>query len=784
MDTTPYNVYHEFSCKISDFLCSSKKCLFVKAKSIETCYSLIKPVQSEYIFTDLFTNIESQEQLLFLLRNQCNPNIKPAEYSSFISVSYLGFNLLPVFRTISNILRKDILNIEEQIILQLKKLNNSKICILLDCSNNISSTLKSVIYSICENATIETKFILIGNQNNYLNLKELNNAQFSDVIKMALSTETLQPLFPNLSIKQIEFLSSITNDNLKEMCYVYEKIEKDIDLSSCSRQILTQMLEKTITENYEADLIKVLGTASYILDKFSLQEIENILNDDTLKIVLSKDIETIMEEGIENKLIDVNGSEFEFFLSIIKEAFCNLRRTQEKKIHMAISKYLKEYKPFLYELRYHHLIKANSDEADDIVAMMFFNKLHFNNELDERTKSLFAFHFGDKLTCEIININEKLLSHDYNNALKLISLLTDYDKNNTIFSEINYYKAFLTWKVYNKKYIPKQMYEYFNIILNISTEPETKIFTKLLQLSICSNEGDYLNRISPTELYFHIGKLLNGYNCSESRYLLNVLKRKSNSSLSRALAIKHVKSSFVYFTEHKELYIREYFMSGINYVALLLLSKTKSINDVTDEKQLFEYNNPLNLAKSLKAELSLYEDFVLESYLENNYLISKIYCSDKAIDDNELEKFSQLIDKVSMDSRIMFNMNLGTFYAIKENFEKANYYWDVANKINDSHDMYFDYIIQSNKFIADLILGNNISFEFNNIPFIMSDSETMQYIIKRNEILKSLSNSDKKSYYEIKELFSKVFSEEFNNLTLDFWSNPYILSDVQFWSDN
>ena len=789
-----YEFYLDLLCKLNQdfFLDNKKKCLILNCQDITCCYNAIKDIQNEYHLTDLFYNIENEFQFLFILKCQKNPTKKPEEYNSFLNFSSglktFGFNLSPFFNSFINKLTPDIKTIKSQIIDLLKNLNDSRICILINLERQPNDQILSLIEDICQDNDLETKFILFENKDQEVEtvkLSVLRNANYSVVYDFNIYPEMLKDYFPNFDIEQLTSLCIATGYNLSEIEYIYNKIEKQKHTSQINREILIEILKSSFKKNFSESTTKIIGTAAFLINKFTIEELEIILQNNTLHLHLTEEIESVLDEGVKSALLEVNGNSYEFFLLLIKEAFYNLRVHQKEKIHLAIADYLKENHPFLYDLRHHHLKAGNSPKAKDMLAMELFHCLHFQIKIPIEVEKDFAKEFGNDICVRLKNIYKNVYLHRYSEALQELSLMNDRE-NEVIRMEINYLNLLLYWKTTEKIYL--DILENFMLLETDVAEKETVIFTKLLELSIISNEGDYLKK-KPSNLYREIERMLSKHSSLESEYLLNVLRRKSNTALTRANAYMKVKESFIFFYQRKEIYPREYFMSGINYIALMIQSSKFNVTTILPqpETKLYEYDNPYYLARVLREELTNYEkDNNIKAYLENNYLIAKYYQSPQDFDLSELVVLEKLLHNMSADGEIMFHMNLGTFYALKQDYLKAKRHWQVSRKLNKNHDLYFQYILNNNEMIANIINGERCNFVFDKIPSIMQDPEAAQYIMKRNELLQEIQEhkTHYMSYEAIKIFFNKKISEYFNNMALDFWSQPYILSDVQFWSEN
>lgn len=263
---------------------------------------------------------------------------------------------------------------------------------------------------------------------------------------------------------------------------------------------------------------------------------------------------------------------------------------------------------------------------------------------------------------------------------------------------------------------------------------------------------------------------------------------KGNFSAARQKAtsssLDNVVDSFKFFEDKKELYPNEYFMSGVNLIALLLQSTIKRSNESILNS---EDRNPYILAKKLRAQLSKNCPIALSVYLENNYLIAKQLFTSNPPTEKDLQKVIKQLDKADDGCKIMTLMNIGTLYAMRQNFVYAIKYWDRAEKINEGNDEYFSYIIKSNKLIMMLSQNQHVTTNdciCGEIPYVFSDNEVVQYIEMRQNIINELNKLFDLNYDKIKKYFKQKYRDMFLGMELQFFSQPYILSDVQFWSDN
>ncbi len=772
---------HEISCSINDFLNNSnKKCLIIYTKNSRNLEDIFKRIETDYIFTDIYCNVNNPLQLLFLLRQQRNPAKRAAEFNFFINKGLIRFSPINLFKSATNIFRKDIKYFEDQIILQIKEFH-SPIVIPLCCHDRLDNGVCELIEKLCYLENIGTKFILIFDNKALPQINLLKAKAFCEYLEVEFISSILKTHFNELSYEQIEAIKAATNDDLVEMESIYTYLINTGALRSDTNLVLSELIKSLVQQNFSDDEARVLGIASYFKDKFTIEGIEYICDRDTVNRI-STEIKKILDESIENGILSVSDEEYIFIVGMFKDAFKQIYQAQKAKFHSAIESYLKDKNPFQYNIRYYHLKEIQSESAKDMLLMKVINALRFKKDIDLQTKNLFIENFNLQLFEDLSDVYLKINSGDFKNARQKATSI-DVSYNFILYSEIKYLLLFLEWKGL-KRQNPNHLVNNFNEICNLDCEIETKLFTKLLQLSIACNEGNRLVGFpTPSQLFYEVKRDLSKYNCVDALYLKNILYRKSNAALNRISSLSNVKKSFEYFEDKKELYPNEYFMSGTNLVALLLQSAIKLPNGPSISTE----RNPYFIAKRLRRQLSPDCPPALSMNLENNYLIAKQLFASNPPTENELQKTIKQLNGVDSGCKIMTFMNIGTLYAIRQNYAKAIEYWNKAEDINGESDEYFTYILKSNRLILSLSQNQNINPEkcvLGEIPSVFSDNEVIQYIAMRQDILRELIKLTDLNYNKIKKYFNKKYSEAFHCVELQFFSQPYILSDVQFWSDN
>lgn len=772
----------KISCYINDFLNeSSKKCLVVYTKNSRNLSNILKNIETSYTFTDTYYNVNNSLQLLFLLRQQKNPSKRAAEFNFFINKDFIRFSPINLFRSATNIFRQDLKYFEDQIILQIKEFHSS-LAIPICWHEGMDNSICELIENLCTHESADVKFIIIFEDKNLTQIELLTQKDFSEYLEIDFNTSILKTHFDKLSCSQIDALKIATNDDLFEMEGIYTYIMNSRALDSDTDFVINELIKSLVEQNFKGDKSRVLGVAAYFKDKFTIDGIEYICNTDTANRI-DTEIKKILDDSIQDGILSVSDEEYIFIIGMFKDALRQIYKAQKNKFHLGIENYLKSKNPFQYDIRYYHLKETQSESAKDMLLMKVINALRFKKDIDIHTKNLFIENYDLRLFENIVDIYSMIDKGNFSAARQKATSI-NISNNLILHSEIKYLLLFLEWKVMKKQNI-KRLESSFNEIYNLDCEIETKLFTKLLQLSIACNNGNKLTDFpTPSQIFLEIIKLLSKYNCVDALYLKNILYRKSNAALNRVSSLDNVVDSFKFFEDKKELYPNEYFMSGVNLVALLLQSTIKRSNESILNS---EDRNPYILAKKLRAQLSKDCPIALSVYLENNYLIAKQLFTSNPPTEKELQKVIKQLDKADDGCKIMTLMNIGTLYAMRQNFVYAIKYWDRAEKINEGNDEYFSYIIKSNKLIMMLSQNQHVTTKdciCGEIPYVFSDNEVVQYIEMRQNIINELNKLFDLNYDKIKKYFKQKYRDMFLGMELQFFSQPYILSDVQFWSDN
>ena len=139
----------KLSHSIDVFLKDNKKrCLWIAGSNPRNIKNILPKFRTKYDFTDLFYNVKDETDLLFLIRQQKNPNKRTLEYDEFLNP--IGpFNFSKIATATFNLFKSDIASFSKQIIKELKSINSSRLCILIDCSKDLSERLTYAIREIC-----------------------------------------------------------------------------------------------------------------------------------------------------------------------------------------------------------------------------------------------------------------------------------------------------------------------------------------------------------------------------------------------------------------------------------------------------------------------------------------------------------------------------------------------------------------------------------------------------------------------------------------------------------
>ncbi|MBD5086435.1 MAG: hypothetical protein HDT32_03645 [Clostridiales bacterium] len=777
---------YEISCEINDFLESNKKCLIIYTKNFKNCNNIFNEIQSDFVFTDVYYNVKNLLHLLFLLRQQKNPKKRAAEYNFFVNAGHVRLNPMGLIKSATNAFREDIKYFEEQIVQQLKELGAQIVVPICYC-DEMGNEIFDLIFKLCCRHDINTKFILLCHNDSMLQIKAFASEDFCDSLKIEFTTSILKTKFKNLTIEQLNFIKIATNDDLFEMEKIYEYLNKISALNDETPLIIDELFNNIVAKNYSGDKSLVLSIAAHFKEKFTVDGLEYVYCNSE-SVDYSNEIINILDTCVEDGILNATNKEYFFIIGLFKKAFSKIYENRNIRFHSTIECYLEMKNPFEYDLRYYHLREIKSSRAGDMLLMKVINALRLKKVIDNDTKTAFEEYFDINLLESLTSIYTLIESGNFKEALFKCSSI-DTANNLILHNEVKYLYLFLEWKEISNKNHNLLIHD-FEEILSAKCETETKLYTMLLQLSIACNEGNKLDKFpSPSKLFYDIIKILDNYDCIDALFLKNVLYRKSNAALIRVSSLRNVKSSFEYFKDKKELYSNEYFMAGTNLVALLLQSSIKTNAKLPQKSisSLADIRNPYLLAKELKNQLSRNCPPALKVNLENNFLIAKQLFTGTPPTQSNLEKLAGCLDGTGHGCKIMTYMNLGTMYALRKEYERAIYYWNKAEELNDDNDEYYTYIIKNNRIICKKSQNEKVfpdELPSEEIPSVFADKEVIQYIKYRQTILSQLILKENIDYDYIETLFNDEFNSLFHGAQLFFFSQPYFLSDVQFWSDN
>ncbi len=775
----------ECAVKINDFINDENvQYLFIKTTSPIFCKQLIDQTANDYNISELFYNIKYPYQLLYILRQQLNPN-KSKEYKFFTSLNIHGINPLAIISDISNLFKHDISTYSTQIFDTLKKINSSKFVVLLCVDDDICPDLIYCIENIFNLLPkLKSKFIFLYKKTENIQLMNLIEQDCAQKMEIIYNDDLYIDEFEKLSSEQIKSLRAVTDDDFDEMFNVLKYLNNftDFELDKIE-DIVMQRLKRRLDDNKS----NVLGIASFFNESFSYDELQEICKNYAYMHIDS--LISTLEESIETKIIKLNNEKYSFYAILIKNLVKKIHQNDKVSFNLAIAKYLKTRRPFDYELRKYHLKNINDEKYKEVLIMQFLNHLHFNKEVSTELQMEIIQNYNENLFYDLKEIFNLIANENYSAAMPKVYGI-DCQSNKTLYNEIIYLNLYLEWKL-TRDIRDKSLLDAAERIL-ADCEPETWLFTSLLKLSICTNMGNHIVHEDSQIIYNAIISKLKEYDGADSDYILNIIYRKSNAAILRSSSITLNKKSFKYFCDNKELYPKQYYMSGTNYAALLIqnvtMNKEFSYNLFNNQPILYESNNPYFILKTLLNEMPDSVSNEFKNNLINNYIISKFLYSEDNLSDTELEDIAASVSSINSSYQTMTYMNIGTIYAMKDKMEKAKYYWDLANKANENKDEYFDYIINLNSCVADAIKGRVENTEFNytnSIPGILNDIELKQYVKYRYKIMEELISIKKQfTYAEAKEFFNKKFYEHFAGIPLYFHSQPYILSDTQYWTEN
>lgn len=777
----------EYFESLNNFINSDKKILLLDSQSLRNAINLLHLLENEYSLSEIFENTNSVSEFLFLLKQQYNPNKQKYELNAYFNhqvSEHFSFNFL--LKTTANLFRPDIVSYTNQIEQIIKKMNYSKIAIIMNMKENFCDEMLELLQILCENENLEIKFIVIYNSNKIKftnNLLELNN--YVEKIHLDYPISCLLNSFSKLSKDEINLLISLTNNDIYEMQNIYPYLVESDECSFGDKNYLKNKITQKIAAICTAEEKYVLGIASYFIDRFTQEKINTIINIDE-RINKITDLASIINIAIQDKFLEYKEQDYGFYTEFIQTVFSDLNKDNRALFNNVIEKYLQKYHPFDYATRRAHLRMSNDDREKEMIAMQVIHCLHFYEQINEVLKNEFIAVFDENTFNVLISTFDCIEKGEYLKNYYSLTNLDDFGSQ-VLSNEIEYLLLFLEWKLSD---IKKSEHIETDLIslLNSDCELEQKIFVLLLKLSIVSNGKDNIFKNErPVTIYKEIYSILSSYKSVEFDYLINILYRKSNSAKFRVPSISLVKQSFKYFTERKELYSKQYFMAGNNYIALLLQSigdKNQSLYKTNNE--IFECDDPYYIADTLLNELSIDSFSDLYVYIKSNYLVASELLNKDKFNENDLLQFIDVCKNTNISTQIMIYINVGTLFAIHGNLQQARLLWEKASQLNITNDTYYEYILKNNLFIANIVSENLTIMPFNSIDtsIFQDDNEINQYYNLRNKLLNNLYFTNKHySYSEICSYFEKEFYDKFEK-PLKLFSTPYLLSDIQFWSEN
>ncbi len=777
----------EYCESLNNFINSDKKILLLDSQSLRNAINLLHLLENEYSLSEIFENTNSVSEFLFLLKQQYNPSKKNYELNAYFNhqvSEHFSFNFL--LKTTANLFRPDIVSYTNQIEQIIKKMNYSKIAIIMNMKENFCDEMLELLQTLCENENLEIKFIVIYNSNKIKftnNLLELNN--YVEKIHLDYPISCLLNSFSKLSKDEINLLISLTNNDIYEMQNIYPYLVESDECSFGDKNYLKNKITQKIAAICTAEEKYVLGIASYFIDRFTQEKINTIINIDE-RINKITDLASIINIAIQDKFLEYKEQDYGFYTEFIQTVFSDLNKDNRTLFNNVIEKYLQKYHPFDYATRRAHLRMSNDDREKEMIAMQVIHCLHFYEQINEVLKNEFIAVFDENTFNVLISTFDCIEKGEYLKNYYSLTNLDDFGSQ-VLSNEIEYLLLFLEWKLSD---IKKSEHIETDLIslLNSDCELEQKIFVLLLKLSIVSNGKDNIFKSErPVTIYKEIYSILSSQKSVEFDYLINILYRKSNSAKFRVPSISLVKQSFKYFTERKELYSKQYFMAGNNYIALLLQSigdKNQSLYKTNNE--IFECDDPYYIADTLLNELSIDSFSDLYVYIKSNYLVASELLNKDKFNENDLLQFIDVCKNTNISTQIMIYINVGTLFAIHGNLQQARLLWEKASQLNITNDTYYEYILKNNLFIANIVSENSTIMPFNSIDtsIFQDDNEINQYYNLRNKLLNNLYFTNKHySYSEICSYFEKEFYDKFEK-PLKLFSTPYLLSDIQFWSEN
>ena len=493
----------EYFESLNNFINSDKKILLLDSQSLRNAINLLHLLENEYSLSEIFENTNSVSEFLFLLKQQYNPNKQKYELNAYFNhqvSEHFSFNFL--LKTTANLFRPDIVSYTNQIEQIIKKMNYSKIAIIMNMKENFCDEMLELLQILCENENLEIKFIVIYNSNKIKftnNLLELNN--YVEKIHLDYPISCLLNSFSKLSKDEINLLISLTNNDIYEMQNIYPYLVESDECSFGDKNYLKNKITQKIAAICTAEEKYVLGIASYFIDRFTQEKINTIINIDE-RINKITDLASIINIAIQDKFLEYKEQDYGFYTEFIQTVFSDLNKDNRALFNNVIEKYLQKYHPFDYATRRAHLRMSNDDREKEMIAMQVIHCLHFYEQINEVLKNEFIAVFDENTFNVLISTFDCIEKGEYLKNYYSLTNLDDFGSQ-VLSNEIEYLLLFLEWKLSD---IKKSEHIETDLIslLNSDCELEQKIFVLLLKLSIVSNGKDniFKNERPVTNLKF------------------------------------------------------------------------------------------------------------------------------------------------------------------------------------------------------------------------------------------------------------------------------------------
>ena len=587
-------------------------------------------------------------------------------------------------------------------------------------------------------------------------------------------------------IKIIETLYSITGGHLHltkaVINYIVENEEKIDDIEHLISQKEVGIFIEERLKNYGAEgllIEELLKYASIIGISFTFFELESITkkNEYDIKKLLSNANKLHLVTEVESNK-NVN-----FIHEVIRELFNKKLDEESSLYYQAYSECLKIIKPNSYLSRGIALLKAGKlNDAAILYILDFLKKTRekdaINNEYEKELNVL----ANDIRAQEYISVMKECYQHyhegDLNSSIKKLSWIEDIYPIELL-AERDYLKALCLNKKLDSDSRTKavNMLNRYKTLENINEESE--IWCRILLLQIIS----YIH-INDKDNAIKNEKKINVYLSNRMNYDLdaedkiNILRRKASAIHEITFAYRQTKKSVDYFGPiEAPLNPIQYYYSLNNHAANALV--------IGDFDISFDYANlAIKLIKDFKQI-----DFPNPEKLINNYILSGI-ASKKMSIENGIEHFKEIFKKTdqSADS-ILMRINQAVLYAINNDLQEAGKLLNILQqKLLDQNsiELYYSYYVDSNMMVVEYLKGNKelaINL-WNKLSYVPSIGES-KYYKERHELIKSLFEMDLKvTGKEWSNLLNKYFPEFDEKYDEKSFTNGFLTSDIQFWSES